>query len=126
MAGRPLTSAELEAYDMVSADVAARVRVFRVPFIPGGYAGMTLGRHILLARDVAADGDSALLAHELVHVRQWTELGVVGFSGRYVGSFAKNLAKHRRWNKAYHAVDAELEAKRETTDWLRRRTRDNI
>ncbi|MGI9597309.1 MAG: eCIS core domain-containing protein, partial [Acidimicrobiales bacterium] len=117
---------ELDSYDMVSADVARRVRVVRVPFLPGGYAGMTLGRTVLLANPVAADGNSALLAHELVHVRQWNELGVVGFSGRYLGSFARNLVKHRGWNRAYNNIGAEVEAKRETTDWLRRRTRDAL
>lgn len=126
MAGRSLNAAELESYDMVSADIARRVRVVQIPFIPGGYAGMTLGRTILLAREVGADGDSALLAHELVHVRQWNELGIVGFSGRYLSSFARNLVRHRRWKAAYHDIDAELEAKQETTDWLRRRTRDRL
>ncbi len=115
---------EIASYDMISPELARRVRIHQVPFLPGGYAGMTLGHTVLLARDVDADGNSSLLAHELVHVRQWSERGLVGFSARYLNSFASGLARHRSWNRAYHDIDAELEAKQETTDWLRRRTRD--
>ncbi|MGH8998990.1 MAG: hypothetical protein ACRDY7_06315, partial [Acidimicrobiia bacterium] len=35
---------------------------------------MTLGRFVLVRRDHL--GDEPLLAHELVHVRQWRDLGV--------------------------------------------------
>ncbi len=124
MPGRPLNEQEIEAYDVVSPDVAKRVRVFKIPFIPGGYSGMTLGTTILLATDVDDDGDSALMAHELVHVRQWSDLGVARFSGRYISSFARGLARHKRWNEAYRGIDAEVEARKETTDWIRRKTRD--
>lgn len=124
MVGRPLNDTEIESYDMVSADVARRVKVIDVPFLPGGYAGMTLGRTVLVSKPVEADGNSALLAHELVHVRQWSELGVVGFSARYLGDFARNLGTYRRWSRAYRNIGAEVEARHEATDWLRRRTRD--
>lgn len=123
MAGRPLNEIELEAYDVLPRDLARQVRVRRVRGIPGGYAGMTLGTNILLARPIDEDGTSALLAHELVHVRQWAEQGLVGFSTRYVASFGRNLSRHRRWSPAYRDVDAEREARQETTDWLRRRAR---
>ncbi len=122
MPGRALNDVELEAYDVLGGDLAGRVRVYVIRRIPGGYKGMTLGRHVLLADEQRHDGTSTLLAHELVHVRQWHELGVVGFSIRYVASFAKNLVAHRRWKTAYHRIDAEIEAKQETTDWLRRHT----
>lgn len=124
MVGRRLSEAEVESYDVCPAETARRVRVINIPCIPGGYAGMTLGRTVLLAKDVAADGDSSLLAHELVHVRQWTDQGVVDFSRRYVTSFAKNLKVKRRWQAAYRAIDAEVEARQETTAWRRRRSRD--
>ncbi|MGH1493910.1 MAG: hypothetical protein ACRBK7_31705 [Acidimicrobiales bacterium] len=126
MAGRPLNDTEIESYDVLSPELARRVRIVQIAFIPGGYAGMTLGCTVLLARPVKPDGSSTLLAHELVHVRQWQELGVVGFSARYLNSFVRNMAKHRRWKLAYHNIDAEIEAKQEATDWLRRRTRDNL
>jgi hypothetical protein len=111
--GRPLTETE----------IAAKVRVVSVPYIPGGYDGMTLGYHVLLARPVGDDGQSALLAHELVHVRQWAEDGRIRFSTRYVLSFLRGLASHKRWGPAYRSVDAEVEARIETTDWLRRSSR---
>lgn len=126
MVGRRLNDAEISSYDVVAPAVARRVRVYRVPLIPGGYAGMTLGRHVLLARDVAADGNSALMAHELVHARQWHDLGAIGFSARYLGSFGRNLARERRWQHAYRSIEAEVEATKETTDWLRRRARDGL
>ena len=59
-----------------------------------------------------------------MHVRQWTHQGTINFARRYVTSFAKNLYALRNWQQAYHQIDAELEAKRETTDWRRRRSRD--
>lgn len=124
MVGRPLNKTEIESYDVLPADLARRVRVVQIPFIPGGYAGITLGRHVLLAREVDADGNSSLMAHELVHVRQWQELGLVGFSARYLKSFSINLVGKRRWKSAYSAIDAEVEARQVATDWLRRRTRD--
>jgi len=123
VAGRPLNDIELDAYDVLPRELARRVRVHQVRGIPGGYAGMTLGRHVLLARAIEADGTSALLAHELVHVRQWADQGLVGFSTRYLSSFGRNFSRHRRWSPAYNDVDAEREARQETTDWLRRRAR---
>jgi hypothetical protein len=84
---------------------------------------MTIGYRVLLARDVPDDGTSALLAHELVHVRQWARAGMVGFPVRYLSSFGRNLGHHRRWQQAYHDIEAEREARIETTDWLRRRAR---
>ncbi len=125
MVGRALNDIEIESYDVLPPDLARRVRVIQIPFIPGGYAGMAMGRTVLLARPVEADGDSALLAHELVHVRQWHELGLVGFAARYVSSFATNLVAHRRWKAAYSAVDAEVEARQLATDWRRRRNRND-
>lgn len=123
VSGRPLNDVELDAYDVLPRELARTVRVHRIRGLPGGYAGMTVGRHVLVARDVEPDGSSPLLAHELVHVRQWADQGPVGFSARYLASFGRGLAAHRRWNPAYRDIEAEREARRETTDWLRRRAR---
>ena len=121
MASRPLNAIELDAYDLVPRELAARARIHRVPGLPGGYAGMTLGSRILLARDEPADGTSTLLAHELVHVRQWADQGIVRFSVSYVTSFARGLWRHRRWRPAYLDVEAEIEAREDTSRWLHRR-----
>ena len=57
----------------------------------------------------AAD-DAALLAHELVHVRQWRELGVVGFLVRYVGAYLRwRLRGYGHW-AAYRRIPLEVEA----------------
>lgn len=124
MVGRRLNDIELDSYDLLPADLARRVSVVRIPFIPGGYQGITLGRYVLLARDVAADGTSTLLAHELVHVRQWRDQGLLGFSYRYLRDFLSNLVRTRSWKRAYRDIPAELEASREATDWQRRSLRD--
>ena len=126
MFGRRLSELEIASYDLVPPEVAGGARVARIPFVPGGYAGITLGRLVLLARPTAADGNSALLAHELIHVRQWTEQGGVRFLATYLSSFCRNLTKHRRWGTAYHAIEAEVEAREATAEWLRRRRPDLI
>jgi hypothetical protein len=121
--GRRLSADERASYDLCPDRLAQRVRIVSVPVLPGGYAGMTLGRWILLARPVHPDGSSSLLAHELVHVRQWAELGVVGFAARYLASFGRGLRRHRRWNEAYRRIGLEVAARRETERWARRADR---
>lgn len=87
---------------------------------------MTLGYTILLAKPVDEQGNSPLLAHELVHVRQWADQGRIGFTGRYVGSFVTGLRLHRSWKRAYLGIEAETEARRETSEWLRRKVERQI
>jgi hypothetical protein len=120
--GRALTADEVDSYDVLPKYLARKVRVYSVPALPGGFDGMTIGSNIFLRSRVAVDGTSTLLAHELVHVRQWAELGPVGFSYRYVRSFLAGLIDHRSWMRAYRSIDAEEQARFEATDWLRRRT----
>ena len=117
---RKLTSQEIASYDVISDELASRVKVIRVPFLLGSYQGMALGRFVFLRRNVPADGESLLLAHELVHVRQWSELGVVGFSVRYVAQFVAGLARTRSWNKAYKQIEIEQEAERTAVEWQQR------
>ena len=119
--GRPLNPVEIESYDVLPKYLARRVRVVPVKALPGRYDGMTIGTTILLAADVGEDGNSPLLAHELVHVRQWAEQGRIGFSRRYLGSFVRGLRLHRNWNRAYLSIEAEAEARQEASEWLRRR-----
>ncbi|MEM8924989.1 MAG: hypothetical protein AAGD35_15900 [Actinomycetota bacterium] len=118
---RRLNAIEIDSYDVLPRELAERVRIIRVPFLFGPYSGMALGRFVLLKRDVADDGWSPLLFHELVHVRQWTELGVVGFGYRYIRQFLAGLVAERNWNDAYLAIEAEVEARRLTAEWYRRR-----
>ena len=124
--GRPLNQVELDSYDVIPTNLARRVRLIPVPALPGRYDGMTLGYRIYLSKEVEQDGSSPLLAHELVHVRQWADQGRVGFSRRYLSSFVRGLGRHRRWNKAYLSIEAETEARHEASEWLRRRVQRQI
>jgi hypothetical protein len=117
---RRLTTAEIAAYDVVPRELAAKVRIIRLP-LPGPYDGITVGRFVFLGRDVDDDGWSTLLAHELVHVRQWSELGVIGFLARYLSQFVVGLVRLRSWNAAYRHIEAELEARAGAAEWRRRR-----
>lgn len=106
--------------------LARRVRIVTVPTLPGGYDGMTLGYTILLTHPVDEDGNSPLLAHELVHVRQWADQGRARFAGRYLSSFARGLKLHRNRKRAYLSIEAETEARLEAAEWLRRRVERDI
>ncbi len=121
MFGRGLNDRELASYRHIPSALTERARVHEIPALPGRYLGITLGRHIFLATDVSDDGDSSLLAHELVHVRQWHEQGAVRFIVRYVGSFLGSLPSTRSWNRSYRAIPAEVEARSEATRWSRSR-----
>lgn len=90
------------------ADVA-RARIVDVGWLTPGVAAMTLGRVILLRRDHV--DDAALLAHELVHVRQWRELGAIRFLWRYLGSYARGRAAGLGHQRAYEAIPLEREAR---------------
>ena len=70
---RRLEGPELLAYDVLDPDLAKKVRILQVPVLPRGADGMTIGRWIFLKDDRDRSGDRQLLAHELVHVRQFAE-----------------------------------------------------
>ncbi len=114
---RRLTATELDRYDHVPVEVAARVRVVVVPVLAPGTGAMTLDRLVLVRRH--RRDDAALLAHELVHARQWAELGITGFLRRYLGSYLANLARHRRHHAAYLAIPLEREARDGAVAWAR-------
>ena len=117
MPGRPLNPLELDSYRLIPRALAARARVYEIAALPGSYAGITLGRHVFLATNIRDDGESLLLAHELIHVRQWHEQGVIGFGRRYVWSFLRSILATRSWHVSYRAIPAEVEARREADRW---------
>jgi hypothetical protein len=96
-------------YPLVPPADVARARIVDVPRLTPGVAAMTLGPMILLRRDHR--DDTALLAHELVHVRQWRELGVPRFLWRYLGSYARGRAAGLSHQGAYEAIPLEVEAR---------------
>lgn len=112
------------AYDHVPPEVAARVRVVRVPVLFPGADGMALDRFVLLRRDDPADrtGDRELLAHELVHAGQWAELGVARFAWRYLSAYVKHLRRVRRHHDAYLAIPFEEEAREQAARWASSRS----
>ena len=83
------------------------------PAAPGA-AATTLGPLILMRP--RAVGNRRLLRHELEHVRQWREQGVVGFLRRYLGAYLSwRLRGYPHWG-AYRRIPQEV-----VPEWLARR-----
>ena len=76
--------------------------------MPPGADAITLGRLVIVRR--RAEGSARLMRHELVHVRQWRELGVVRFLLRYVGSYLKWRLRGYGHSAAYRRIPLEVEA----------------
>ncbi|MEZ5168220.1 MAG: DUF4157 domain-containing protein [Acidimicrobiales bacterium] len=122
MIGRRLEGPEIAGYDHIDAALAARVRILRVPFLAPGSAGMTIGRFVFLRADGDRHGDRELLAHELVHVRQFSERGLLGFLVPYLRNYLSALRRLRNHRAAYLAIPDEVEARAEAAAWRRRRS----
>ena len=118
---RRLTAAELDAYDVLPRALASRVRIQRVPFLAPGSSGMTIGRIVFLRNDESFDGSRKIIAHELVHVRQYYELGMFRFLARYLAGYVRAVVKLRRHRAAYLAIPFEEQAYAEAAEWLARR-----
>lgn len=114
-----LSEAELEAYEHVPRELAAGVRILEVPVLSPGTAAMTLGRLVLLRR--GRRGDGLLIAHELVHVQQWSRLGARAFLQQYLGSYVRNLVRLRSHDLAYRAIPLEVEARERAHRWYQTR-----
>lgn len=81
--------------------------------VPPGAAAITVGPVISVRRRAAQD--DRLMRHELVHVRQWRELGPVGFLRSYLGAYLRwRLAGYGHW-AAYRRIPLEVEA-----EWVAR------
>ncbi len=114
---RRLEGPELDAYDHIDVALAIRVRIVRVPVLPPGAAGMTIGLFVVLTSDHDRTGGRELIAHELVHVRQYAAVGTVRFLVRYGRDYAAGLWAHRRHRAAYLAIPAEVEARVSAGRW---------
>lgn len=106
---RRLEAREREQFTHVPVRDLDRARVATVPVLTPGIAGMTLGRWILVRR--GHEHDDALIAHELVHVRQWRELGPVRFLYRYLGAYTRGRRRGLGHRSAYEAIPLEAEAR---------------
>ena len=83
-----------------------------------GTAAMTLGSRVLLRPDLLgrpAEDLGRLVVHELVHARQWSDYGALGFTRRYLARYLSGLARGRRHQLAYRSNPYEAEA-REVAD----------
>ena len=114
---RRLEGPEIEAYDVLEPELAKRVRVQKVPVLPRGSSGMTIMRFVMLKSDDDRLGTRKLIAHELVHVRQYAELGYLRFSYRYLRDYFRNLVELRKHRPAYLAIPVEIEARAEADAW---------
>jgi hypothetical protein len=76
--------------------------------VPPQADAITLGRLILMRNRVK--DNAGLLAHELVHVRQFSELGRFRFMLRYVGSYLGFRLNGYGHMAAYRRIPLEVEA----------------
>lgn len=76
--------------------------------VPRGAAAITLG-HVICIRERSVD-DELLVRHELVHVRQWREHGVVGFLRRYLSDYLRFRVRGLPHWAAYRRIGFECEA----------------
>lgn len=83
-------------------------------FWGSGIQAMTVRRWIFVDPGLL-NGDRAklslLIIHELVHVRQWSDLGVLGFLRSYLGSYLRGRRKGLNHRDSYRAIDLEVEAR---------------
>lgn len=82
--------------------------------VPRGADAWTLGS-LVIVRPASAGG-AHLLAHELEHVRQWRELGVVGFLLWYLAAYLRWRLRGYPHKAAYRRIPAEVSA-----EWRARR-----
>ncbi len=120
---RRLEGPEIAAYDLIPPELARTVKIRKPLLLPPGMGAMAFGRTVWLRRDDDRSGARELIAHELVHVRQYAEQGRARFVMRYVGHYLRLLARLRSHRAAYLAIPAEIEARREAADWAARRAR---
>ena len=113
--GRSLSRTEVEQFDHIPRTIAVRARLHRVRHLSPGAHGMTVGRHVMLLR--GHEDRAVLIAHELVHVRQYAERGLLRFLARYLRDYGGNLVRLRNHREAYLAIPTEVEARAEAKRW---------
>jgi hypothetical protein len=77
-------------------------------------AAMTF-RTTVYIRSSVLDSDPAelgsLIVHELAHVQQWTELGVVRFLWQYVSGYLRGRLTSLSHQDAYRSIPIEIDAR---------------
>ena len=82
--------------------------------VPPGADAITLGS-LVIVRSRSAD-NARLMRHEQEHVRQWRDLGMVGFLRRYLSSYLRWRVRGYGHRAAYLRIPLEVEA-----EWVARR-----
>ena len=84
----------------------------------GTISAMTLRTRVYI-RSELLDTDPSnlgpLIVHELVHVHQWAQLGVVAFLWRYVVGYVRGRLTGLSHLDAYRAIPIEIEAREVST-----------
>lgn len=105
------------------ASLAENVTLRRMPrllevVVGDGVQAMTLGTTILVRSDRLDEvlrGDGAeLLAHELVHARQWRDYGKVRFLAMYLSDYTRLRLLGLTHPQAYRGIGFEHEAFKES------------
>jgi hypothetical protein len=100
--------------DATIAATGARVRIGypwwlrRVLF--ANVAAITLGRRVWISSTLDERHAARIVRHELVHVRQFAELGLGRFVWRYVSEYVRNRRRGLSPAAAYAAISFEREA----------------
>jgi hypothetical protein len=78
-----------------------------------GISAMTFPNTIFIDPVVLTrrDGPGLLLVHELIHVRQWHELGIARFLWRYLAAYLSGRMRGLGHRGAYLAIPLEVEAR---------------
>ena len=114
----PLGKAAADRFDHLQPATVARARIKTSRRLPRQADAMTVGRTIYVRP--GHEQSQSLIAHELVHVRQWQEHGRFGFLRRYLWAYARNLVALRDHMAAYRAIPFEAEARAEAARWKAR------
>jgi len=80
-------------------------------FLARDVIAVTLGRRIFLREKLEGEKFERLLRHELAHVRQADDLGLIVFLWRYLAEFGRHWVRLRDAAAAYSAISFEIEAR---------------
>lgn len=83
-------------------------------FSAPGATAITFGRVVFIRE--RGVGSARLRRHELVHVRQWADLGVAGFLRRYLGAYLRWRLRGYPHLGAYRRIPLEVEAEWQARD----------
>ena len=114
----PLGKAAAARFDHLPPAMVAGAKVKLARRLPRQADAMTIGRTIYVRP--GHEQSQSLLAHELVHVRQWQQYGSLGFLRRYLWAYLRNLVALRDHMAAYRAIPFEAEAREEAAAWKAR------